>query len=91
MFSDEPIQPCADRLSAYQYVQEVPGELRLTLDLKPGAEVTPEERREIIRSFHSYFPDFTLDVAIVDRIPRTSSGKFRYVIQKLALDGLSAG
>jgi len=86
MFSDEPIVDFTRKLNAYQYIQETAGKLRLTLEVKPGCGFTDEERVSIIDIFHSYFPDFELEIALTDSIPRTRSGKFRYVIQKLELD-----
>jgi phenylacetate-CoA ligase len=88
MFSDEPIMEFTDRLTAYQYVQTVPGRLRLDLEAKPGCGFTDAERASIVECFHSYFPDFDLEIALADSIPRTRSGKFRYVIQHLAIEDL---
>ena len=53
----------------------------LIVKLVPSAEFTPEEERSLVRSLRERLgPGMTIDVRLVDDIPREPSGKYRWVI-----------
>ncbi len=79
--SDEMFWNVLNKVSAYQYIQNEPGKVTLNLDVKEI--LTDEELLDIKRTFNEYFPNIELAIKIVKDIPKTRSGKFRYLIQNL--------
>ncbi len=82
--SDEMFWKVFDKVSAYQYVQDKPGIVVLNIEVKES--LTSDELSDIKKEFNSYFPNIELTLKIVDNIPKTRSGKFRYLIQNLPLN-----
>jgi len=76
-----PIRPIVDKVNAYQYIQEKIGVVSLKLEL--NGKLSDYETKKIKRVFNKIWPNFVLDIKFVSSIPRTKSGKFRYLIQKL--------
>jgi phenylacetate-CoA ligase len=65
-----------------QIVQEDYG--RIVIKVKPNARFTEEERAHLIREFGVRLGSTVkVDVEVVDRIPRTASGKFKWVVSKV--------
>ena len=79
--SDEPFWHIIEKMNAYQYVQHEPGIVNLNLVLND--KLTDSEIDIIHRVFNSYYAKITLNVYLVNSIPLTVSGKFRYLIQNL--------
>ncbi len=79
--SDEMFWNVFNKINAYQYIQNKPGQVTLNVDAKES--LTEEELSEIKKSFNTYFPNIELTIRIVNDIPKTRSGKFRYLIQNL--------
>lgn len=72
-----------------QLIQESRERLRVRLVKRPGySEV---DTRAILDNFRERLgPEVRIELEFVERIPRTSNGKFRYVISKVSI-GLGAG
>ena len=66
------------------FFQNKPGIVDLNLEL--NGRLTDSEIDIIHQAFNSYYANIILDVHVVDSIPRTLSGKFRYLIQNLNQD-----
>lgn len=65
-----------------QYVQE--SERNVKLRIVPNRTYSSETKTEVLRRLQPYFKgDFTLDIQLVDRIDKESSGKYRFVKNKL--------
>lgn len=71
-----------NRVKQYQFHQEKPGELKLTLVRDKGYRDADTEaiRREVVGLLGG---EIDLKIGFADNIPRTNRGKFRYFIQKL--------
>ncbi len=82
--SDEIFWSCYQKLNAYQYFQETPGKVEIRLDLKEP--LSEAEYQEMSTVFKKYYPDFEVSFVVVGNIPRTVSGKFRFLIQKLPIE-----
>lgn len=80
---DRPFWNIRDKVYAYQYVQDEPG--KVLLNIHPKEELADKELAEIKNIFHNTYFKFDLDIRQVDHIPRTSSGKFRYLVQNMKL------
>lgn len=85
MHIDRPFWEFREKVNAYQYVQNEPG--RLLLKIHPRVELSETELAEIRKIFHSTYFKFDLDIRLVDDIPRTAGGKFRYLVQNIDLNG----
>jgi len=84
MYADEPLWNVKDKIDAYQYVQNEPGEVLLNIDAKSRFSIS--ETNSVERTFVEYYPGFDIEIEFVQNIPRTKRGKFRYLIQKLAIE-----
>lgn len=82
--SDEIFWSVYNKLNAYQYVQETPGKIEIKLDLKEP--LSEGDYKEMNSVFKEYYPGFEVTFQTVNHIPRTASGKFRFLIQKLPID-----
>ena len=78
---NRPIRPLTEKIFAYQYVQEVPGAVVLNIEQK---RIFNEGDIKIIRDkFEEIWPFLDLSINFVESIPRTRSGKFLYLTQKV--------
>lgn len=82
--SDEVFWNIMYKLKAYQYIQQIPGELSVKLDV--SEPLTPGEISDIYSALGRYFEGFKFEVKDFGSIPRTQSGKFRYLIQHIPID-----
>ena len=56
----------------------------IVIRIKPNAQFTEAERDHLVREFRVRLgQDVRVDVEVVERIPRTASGKFKWVISKV--------
>jgi len=78
---DRPFWNISDKVHAYQYIQNKPGEVLLNIYAK--SDLKESEIEEIKNIFHNTYFKFELEVQQVDHIPRSRSGKFRYLIQNV--------
>ncbi|GAF70110.1 unnamed protein product, partial [marine sediment metagenome] len=83
-YSDEGPQSLADKIEAYQYVQNKPGKVLLNICAK--SEFSNSEIGSVKRTFLDFYPRFDIEVEFVDQIPRTESGKFKFLVQKLPIE-----
>jgi len=81
--SDEIFWTLPNKIIAYQYVQNEKGKLELKIEVKET--LRGEEIRIIQKRFQERFIGFTVKLVEVDQIPRTKSGKFKYLQQNLKL------
>lgn len=78
------IKPIMNKITAHQFVQDVPG--KLTLNIEPIEDISQEEISAVKSDFIQRLPNFELKVNKVQSIPRTVSGKFRYFVQNLDIE-----
>ena len=81
MHIDRPFWNIRDKVLAYQYIQDEPGKVFLQIHSKGGLQ--PDELERIREIFHATYFKFDLKIKEVDHIPRSRSGKFRYLIQNI--------
>jgi phenylacetate-CoA ligase len=76
-----------DRVEEAQLIQEEVGAVRVRIVKRQG--YTAADEKQVLHKLKERLgEEMKLSVEYLDRIPRTSSGKFRYVISKVPL-GLS--
>lgn len=78
---DEPLWQVKHKIIAYQYSQSECGMLRLNIQKKEP--FNSDEIKSIKDSFVNIFQGFDLDIQFVDKIEKSKSGKFRYLIQDI--------
>jgi len=71
-------------LDAYQYYQDTPG--LVVIRVLPNGAYNETEAETILREARNMFRDFDITLCEVDDIPRTRTGKFRYLIQNIPMD-----
>lgn len=64
-----------------QVVQE--GASRFTINVVPTAEFSAADRQKLIGNFRQHVGSVEVEIAILDCIPRTESGKFRAVVNRM--------
>lgn len=84
IYSDFPLWELMKNVNAYQYIQEIPGRLKLTIDVKN--KINQYEFDIIKNRFLKYYPRFKIEICTVNDIKRTSNGKFKYLIQRIPID-----
>jgi len=84
MHIDRPFWNIREKVNAYQYIQNEPGKLLLNIHSKE--ELNESVLQEIKEIFHKTYFKFELEIQLVDHIPRTASGKFRYLVQNINLN-----
>jgi phenylacetate-CoA ligase len=89
MFSDNALWPIKDKISAYQYVQFVPGAVRLYIE--PVEELSSQDLLIVGNEFRNWFPSMKVEVGVKRHIERTGHGKLRYLVQHLPVDTEAAG
>lgn len=72
-----------EKISAYQYIQNEPGRVRLNIQTKE--EFSPFEVNRVAKEFKQYYPNIEIEISFVPYIERTKSGKFKYIIQNIQL------
>ncbi|MHA1380800.1 MAG: phenylacetate--CoA ligase family protein [Candidatus Helarchaeota archaeon] len=73
-----------DKIKAYQYIQNEPGKLILNIEAISKFSISSIER--IKKNFFKRYSGFDIEIIFVKNIPRTTSGKFRYLIQNLQIE-----
>jgi phenylacetate-CoA ligase len=86
MHIDRPFWKIRNDIYAYQYVQDVPG--KVILNIHAREKLSDSQFEEIRQLFLEVHFKFDIDINQVDFIPRTKSGKFRYLIQNISMQGL---
>jgi phenylacetate-CoA ligase len=87
MHIDRPFWKIRNDIYAYQYIQDVPGKILVNIHAK--GKLTDCQIEEIRSEFLQVHFKFEIDIKQVDNIPRTKSGKFRYLIQNVNIQGLT--
>jgi len=82
--SDEIFWTVPNKITAYQYVQNEKGKLELKIEVKKALRA--EEYEVMQKRFQERFVGFSVKVVEVNQIPRTKSGKFKYLQQNLNLN-----
>lgn len=80
--SDEMFYGLENIINAYQYVQNIPGEIILRVE---GSGITNGVLEQLESGWSKDFSDFAIRVEKVQSIERTAAGKFRYLIQNIEL------
>ena len=84
IYADVPLWSVKEKVNAYQYIQYEPGKVVLNLEEKAGFSLTDIEG--IKKAFSEIYSRFDIEIKLVENIPRTKSGKFRYLIQKMPVE-----
>jgi len=84
MHIDRPFWTIREKVYAYQYIQDEPGKVRLHIHSKNGLD--QKEIAEVMETFHKTYFKFDLEIKQVDHIPRSKSGKFRYLVQNIKMN-----
>jgi phenylacetate-CoA ligase len=82
--SDGALWNVKDKINTYQYVQNEPGRVLLNICAKNKFSISDIE--SVRKAFLDFYPRFGVEIKFVRHIPRTKSGKFRYLIQKLPIE-----
>ena len=77
-----------ETITEAQVVQEAAD--RFTINVVPTPEFSATDRRKLLDNFRLHAGDVAVEVVTLDRIPRTTSGKFRAVINRTLTSPLSA-
>jgi len=83
-YSDEGPRNFADKINAYQYVQNEPGRVLLNIDAKNKFSISEIDSLE--RTFLDFYRRFDIEIKFVGHIPRTKRGKFKFLVQKLPIE-----
>ena len=70
-----------EKITAYQFVQNVPGEI--ILNLEANTDLNELDYRIILKEFLEFYPGFRLKIEVIDKIPRSNAGKYRYLVQNI--------
>jgi phenylacetate-CoA ligase len=74
-----------ERVSRFQYFQEQPG--KATLKLVPSRSFSKFEEQKIFNTIQDKLKDtIVLDIQLVNDIPNTVSGKFKFIDQRLNIE-----
>ncbi|MCK4420028.1 phenylacetate--CoA ligase family protein, partial [Candidatus Aerophobetes bacterium] len=73
-----------EKINAYQYVQNEPGKVLLNIDAKSKFSISDID--SVKRTFLHLYPRLNIEIKFVHYIPRTKSGKFRFLVQKLPIE-----
>jgi len=75
--------PVFDNVYQFRFRQNAPGRVMLLVVPKGGYEKVRDEPAIRMELAPKLGPDFDLDIEVVDQIPRTGRGKFRFLDQEL--------
>ena len=78
---DRPFWNIREKIYAYQYIQDKPGKVLLYIHAKE--KLDSKQIDNIINEFFDAYFKIDIEIKQVDNIPRTQSGKFRYLIQNI--------
>lgn len=78
--SDEIFWGLGTVISAYQFVQNLPGELTLKIETQNELNISGINKKLL-----NIFPGFVFDIVLVSKIQRTQRGKFLYLKQNLKI------
>lgn len=84
IFADGALWNVKNKIFAYQYVQNKKGEVELNIQSKEP--LLNLEIDDIEKLFNEYYPSLKLNIKFVNNIAKTSSGKFRYLIQNININ-----
>jgi len=82
--SDDALWTVKNKINAYQYVQNEPGRVLLNIDVRNKFSISDID--SVKRTFLDFYPRFNIEIRFVDHIPRTKSGKFRFLVEKLPIE-----
>lgn len=81
IYQDVPLWEIKDKIKAYQYVQDEKG--KLVLKIVSSEEISNKEVELVNSVFNKYYSNIELEIKFTDKLERTRSGKFRYLIQNI--------
>lgn len=77
-----------EKVTRFQYYQDTPG--KATLKIVPKNSFSSSDRKRIHQVIQNKMKDtILLDVNIVDEIPTTNAGKFKFIDQKLEIGDMN--
>jgi phenylacetate-coenzyme A ligase PaaK-like adenylate-forming protein len=79
--SDEALWEIENKLEAYQFMQDKPG--IVTLKIVNKTQLSEQDLSQLKETFYRIYKNMELIIRIVENIPRTPSGKFVLLEQKL--------
>lgn len=82
--SDGAVWDVKEKINTYQYIQHEPGKVILAIDVK--RKFSSIDIESVKSRFLEYYSGFELEIKFVEHIPRTKSGKFIFLIQKLPIE-----
>lgn len=78
---DRPLWNVRDIVYAYQYIQDIPGKVLLNIHAKE--KLDNKQLEDIKKEFLNTYFKIDIEIKQVNHIPRTKSGKFKYLIQNI--------
>ncbi len=85
--SDDALWRVKDKIRAYQYVQDLPGIVRLRIST--GADFSNHDVEMVKEDFLQFYSTFKIDIELVNSIERTPHGKSKYLVQNIHLQDLT--
>lgn len=81
--ADEPFWECKEKVEAYQYIQNEIGECELKIVKSNKLPLEQKDEKNIKEELKRLYPNINFNIIYVNKIERTSRGKYRYLIQNI--------
>lgn len=81
--SDEIFWNIKNKLDSYQYIQNEKGKVNINIKLKKSSTLDKEEIETLKIKIQTLYENIIFEIKIVDNIPRSKRGKFKYLIQNI--------
>lgn len=84
--ADEPFWECKEKIEAYQYIQDEIGECELKIVKSNKLQLEQKDEKNIKKELKRLYPNINFNIRYVNKIERTSRGKYRYLIQNIKVN-----
>jgi len=81
IWAEKPLWNFIEKIRAYQYVQDFPG--KVLLKIEACNEFSQSDTDNIIENFLDLYTNIDIEVKFVKSIPKTRSGKVKYLVQNV--------
>lgn len=81
VYNDVPLWPVKEKINAYQYIQNEPGQV--TLNIEPKLLFTENDKDKVIDQFLKIYSRFKIQIKVVKVIEKSPNGKFDYLKNNL--------